>query len=143
MAPQLPPESEQSEKVQQIKVELPKPKSQPRVIEKSTQTPDKKADLYPETTHLIDISPSKQSLAERNPSYKATGRYSEKKSPPFGERLNLKSVDQFVSPINQSTSVSDTSNFRDNRNSTEIEYKPSYEQFSHTTFQNNSGQADR
>lgn len=29
---------------------------------------------------------------------------------------------------------------RDNRNSVDMEYKPSYDQFSHTTFQNNSSQ---
>jgi len=39
--------------------------------------------------------------------------------------------------------VSEVSNFRDIRPSTDIEYKPSYDQFSHTTFQNNSSQQDR
>ena len=71
-----------------------------QLVEKSTQTPDKQIDLNPETTKLIEISPSKQLFNDRHPSYKDNGRYSEKKSPPFGERLQNKSFDFYASPLN-------------------------------------------
>lgn len=83
--------------------------SRNRTAEKQTQTPDKNAFLRPETTKSIEISPSKKSMTEKKrkmPSYLKTGRYSERKSPPFGTRSNLRPTPENTSYFNLSTKAS-------------------------------------
>ena len=108
-------ESTRPDQYPNVKREIINSKSQTR--EKMTQTPDKVVDLVPETTKIIEISPTKkaETAQKRQPSYLATGRYSEHKSPAFNANRNRSRSITPYSALNVSTAISDNSNIQDTR----------------------------